>query len=836
MQLRKRKGRVISVFLVGMMLFLFVLTPFCGMVIQSAAASLDSLRSNFPQGSYWNHAGTSYATYSANRTSYNLRSTSTPCNHYEYSSNGTHCSYGSFNYSGACGCNSFDGSTQCMGFARFVGNYLFGQAPNGSGSAGNGWSSTNFNGLQPGDYIRYKRTSSHYGHSVIVASKSSSSITVLECNYDGKCGISWTRSISKSTLDGYYSVNYLTHGGVPVDDLTVDTRYPTPFKCRIISTSKVQCYNDAYKSSSPGYIYPEDDCVITAIYTNGLLKCDCPWSDGSTKTVYIDKTAFINSSMTPSSMSAPQYAVTYLRSDGGTSIGWIDPGDSITKVATSGSYTQIVYPASVGKRCAWVATSALSTPSTVSYPTPFLCRIRATEKVPCYNDVSFSSSPGYIYVDDDCTITALYTNGKVQCQCPWTDGTTKTVYVNSDVFFVSTPTPVKMSAPKYAKTYLRTSNTSSDFGWIDVGDTIYKLGTSGNLTQVIYPNSYGQNRCAWAFTSDLTESYVVSYNANGGSGAPGNQTKTYNVSLTLSTTIPTRTGYTFKGWSTSASATTATYGAGGVYTNNAAATLYAVWSPNQYNISYDANGGTGAPAPQTKSYGVTLTLSNTNPTRTGHTFLGWSTTNSAETATYAAGGAYTANSSATLYAVWKANTYTISYNVNGGVGSIANQTKTFDQAIKIVSNIPTRIGYIFQGWDENSTATSATYTAGDFFYNDANTMLYAVWSPCSHTWDDGVVTIEPTETEPGEKTYTCTICNASRTESIPKLEPTYMPGDINGDNIVNNKDLTRLMKFLAGEVVETNEAALDVNGDGNINNKDLTRLMKYLAGEDVAIY
>lgn len=69
-----------------------------------------------------------------------------------------------------------------------------------------------------------------------------------------------------------------------------------------------------------------------------------------------------------------------------------------------------------------------------------------------------------------------------------------------------------------------------------------------------------------------------------------------------------------------------------------------------------------------------------------------------------------------------------------------------------------------------------------------------------------------------------------------KVVSDYMLGDINGDGVVNNKDLTRLMKYLAGEDVVVNEAALDINGDGTVNNKDLTRLMKYLAGESVEIY
>jgi len=79
-----------------------------------------------------------------------------------------------------------------------------------------------------------------------------------------------------------------------------------------------------------------------------------------------------------------------------------------------------------------------------------------------------------------------------------------------------------------------------------------------------------------------------------------------------------------------------------------------------YNITYNANGGSGAPASQTKTYGQTLTLSSTKPTRSGYTFLGWSTSSTATKATYSAGGSFTTNANTTLYAVWQKN-HTHSY-------------------------------------------------------------------------------------------------------------------------------------------------------------------------------
>lgn len=148
-------------------------------------------------------------------------------------------------------------------------------------------------------------------------------------------------------------------------------------------------------------------------------------------------------------------------------------------------------------------------------------------------------------------------------------------------------------------------------------------------------------------------SYTISYNANGGSGAPSSQTKWYGANLTLSSSKPTRTGYSFLGWSTSSSATSATYAPSGTYSANASATLYAVWKANTYTVKYNANGGTGAPANQTKTYGKTLTLSSTKPTRTNYNFKGWGTSASATTVAYASGSSYTANAAITLYAIWE---------------------------------------------------------------------------------------------------------------------------------------------------------------------------------------
>ena len=152
--------------------------------------------------------------------------------------------------------------------------------------------------------------------------------------------------------------------------------------------------------------------------------------------------------------------------------------------------------------------------------------------------------------------------------------------------------------------------------------------------------------------------YTVSYNANGGSGAPSNQTKQHDITLTLSSVKPTRDGYEFAGWGTSATDTGIKYSAGGQYTGNANITPYAIWSNvAKLTINYNANGGSGAPSSQTHLINTTSKISGVKPTRDKYVFLGWSTSSTATKATYIVDGQYTNNSftngaAVTLYAVW----------------------------------------------------------------------------------------------------------------------------------------------------------------------------------------
>ena len=143
--------------------------------------------------------------------------------------------------------------------------------------------------------------------------------------------------------------------------------------------------------------------------------------------------------------------------------------------------------------------------------------------------------------------------------------------------------------------------------------------------------------------------YTISYNANGGSGAPSSQTKDWGKDITLSSDRPTQTGYSFLGWSTSSSATSAGYQPSGTFSSNGNYTLYAVWNKIAYKLSYNANNGTGSPDEQTGA--TTYTISSVRPTRVGYNFAGWATSSSASSASYQPGNTITLSSNLTLYAV-----------------------------------------------------------------------------------------------------------------------------------------------------------------------------------------
>ena len=125
---------------------------------------------------------------------------------------------------------------------------------------------------------------------------------------------------------------------------------------------------------------------------------------------------------------------------------------------------------------------------------------------------------------------------------------------------------------------------TSAFGGTALSDVYYEGGATDKLVLSIADNNTKLDEATWHYNSKVTDMpqnavYSLSYNANGGSGAPGNQTGSGYVSISNST--PSRSGYTFLGWAESAGATSAKYGAGSLFNLDKDITLYAVWQKNE---------------------------------------------------------------------------------------------------------------------------------------------------------------------------------------------------------------------------------------------------------------
>lgn len=202
-----------------------------------------------------------------------------------------------------------------------------------------------------------------------------------------------------------------------------------------------------------------------------------------------------------------------------------------------------------------------------------------------------------------------------------------------------------------------------------------------------------------------------------------------------------------------------------------------------YSISFNANGGAGAPGTitgtteqitGTNTYTATVTLPSAKPSRTYYTFLGWGSSSGSTSASHAAGGTMNVNGGSviniTLWAVWKRNTAYVYYNANGGTNAPATQSHNAGTNVTLSATKPTRTGFIFKGWATSATATVKQYDAGQAnvpLYT--TTTLYAVWQTAAST-------ISANNSELGS---TITL-NISRTDNSYTDTITYQFGTASG--------------------------------------------------------
>ena len=233
------------------------------------------------------------------------------------------------------------------------------------------------------------------------------------------------------------------------------------------------------------------------------------------------------------------------------------------------------------------------------------------------------------------------------------------------------------------------------------------------------------------------DTHTVTFDSESGSEIPE---KTVEYNTAISKPIPTRTGYTFGDWYP-----TDTFDTEPVsfpYTVTGDATFHAKWTANSYTIQYDKNGGDGGQTTASShKYDTEKTLTACGFTKCGYTFAGWAL-NPDDPVQYddregVKNLTAESDGNVTLYAKWTPNHYTVSYEANGGSGSMADTACTYGDEKALRDNTFTRTGYTFAGWAEASDgpvkyadkAKVLNLTAG----KDAEITLYAKWTKTAYT-------------------------------------------------------------------------------------------------------
>lgn len=206
-----------------------------------------------------------------------------------------------------------------------------------------------------------------------------------------------------------------------------------------------------------------------------------------------------------------------------------------------------------------------------------------------------------------------------------------------------------------------------------------------------------------------------------------------------------------------------------------------IFRDNAVAVHFDGNGSDGktANAPVFASAGTKISIPACKYTKKGYLFTGWNTEKDGSGTTYKA-GARTSDAISILYAQWKKSTAKVTLEFPGGKYTNASGS-TWDDSFSFTASFSSNSSVTYLPFAQNMTKEGCTfagwYTEPEYKKRiesltirtaiDGMT-LYAKWNDThEHVWGEGAITTKPTCTTPGVKTYTCSVCNKTKTEEIP---------------------------------------------------------------------
>lgn len=290
------------------------------------------------------------------------------------------------------------------------------------------------------------------------------------------------------------------------------------------------------------------------------------------------------------------------------------------------------------------------------------------------------------------------------------------------------------------------SGTTSIFGISDLagGSTYYFYVvpvTGGSFTN---PGYYGNNSNTLTLPILATPTLSSATSQSGGFFFTINNydaSNTYNISTTAGSVSRSGNIVTVSGLSEGSSATVTVGATRSGYGNSDTATRTGT-APVSRTVTWDPQGGSVTPTSQTVLSGTVVTAP--TPTRTHYTFQYWrNPLSGGDPIILSAGQSYTVTSNITFYAIWVGNTYTVSYNANGG--SVGTTSASVQYPGSVTLPTPTRSGYTFNGWYTASSGGSFVGNAGSSYSPTSNITLYAQWTVIQYTvtWNANGGSVSP---------------------------------------------------------------------------------------------
>ena len=267
--------------------------------------------------------------------------------------------------------------------------------------------------------------------------------------------------------------------------------------------------------------------------------------------------------------------------------------------------------------------------------------------------------------------------------------------------------------------FTRTGYTFAGWNTVQngVGGTAYADGASYDFSADL--TLYAQ------WTANTPTTYTLTYIAGSNGSVTGTLSQTVNSGGSGTTvTAVANSGYHFTQWSDgviSASRTDTNVQSNNSYT--------AMFVADSHTVVFNANGGSGTMSNEVENAATALTLNAFAYTH--FNFNGWNTAQNGSGTAYTDGQSYGFTADLTLYAQWTPITYTVTFNADGGTGTMSSQSST--TAANLTPNTFTRSGYTFAGWDTLPSGVGTMYADGASYPFTSDATLYATWTQITYT-------------------------------------------------------------------------------------------------------